>query len=587
MGGRGVRRNREMVGQIGNGRRFRTARACLAVMVLLVAVALNASTARAVHDDGVFELEGNLVDNAAAGDDWVTLQGGGGSSTAFTGVLNDRVGDTTYFNGGGSKDIYDIPSWGSNGNSAPPKDEITNTYAASYTVGTHHVIYFGVDRGATNGDSQMGFWFFQNSVGVSGSGFSETHVARDTANGINGDLLVLSDFTKGGKVGSVKVYEWVGDGSGSDGNLDLILTEDNTTGGNPQCGGLPQPTPDDSVCAIENPTSVSVPTGWSYSGSTFSKGAFLEGGIDVTELFPGTNSCFASFQAETRSSQEPNATLKDFRNGSFEACFPTTVLTAGAASPAVIHNGETSTVRFTETNDGNVSLTEPANGWFECSSDAGTAAVTPVETTPGVNDGDTNLDGVLDPDEGFLFDCTVSGLSGVSGTVTITGTGHGIDPNTGDDITYPGDGEEQTTATFSVINPSTTMGSSVSAVVTYTFTETNNGEGPLSRVDATAANNFVRSSDCTITETTSGGFNVGDTNSNNTLDVGETWTFTCQRTFTTTGSNSTVANGHGTDAATSGKDVRWCNTTDQANPPAGTFCDQDEQQSITVTIANP
>lgn len=572
-------------------RRHRALRA-LAAAALLSGIIAMSEPASAVHDNDTFELEGNLADdNAIDGDDWVTLQGGGGSANAFTGVLNDRVNDTSYFSGGGSKDHIDIPSWGSNGNSAPPKDEITNAYAASYNVDGDHVIYFGVDRGATNGDAQMGFWFFQNDVAPSGSGFSGEHVARDTENDVNGDVLVLSDFTKGGKVGSVKVYEWVGDGSGSHGNLDLILSQsEEDDQPSPECGT----TPNDDICAIENPGPTPVPTGWSYAGTSFAKSAFLEGGINVSDLFPGTNACFASFQAETRSSQETTATLKDFVNGEFEACFPSTDLAAAAASPAIIHNGESSTARFTETNDGDVALTAPLGGFFECSSSAGTAAVTPV-LVGGFNTGDANDDGILDAGEAWQFDCTVSGLTGASGTVTITGTGHGIDPNTGNDVTYCADEnspptgvtcdqDERATATFSVINPSTDMTSSFSAVVTYTFTETNDGDAPLTR---TAALNYVRSTDCTIGETLTTGttFNVGDTDQDGVLDVGETWTFTCQRTFTSTGSYSTVALGHGTDSATTGKDVTWC--ADPATPPAGVLCDQDERESITVSIATP
>ena len=578
--------------------RHRATRAFAALAVLAGILSVS-QTASAVHDDDVFELEGNLADDLAAGDDWVTLEADDGtdSAIAFTGILNDRVDDETYFNGGGSKDIYDIPSWGSNGNSAPPKDEITNAYAASYDVGGDHVVYFGVDRGAVNGDSQMGFWFFQDTVGVDGTGFSGEHVARDVANDINGDVLVLSDFTKGGKVGAMKVYEWVGDGSGSDGDLDLILSEDTGDGeDSPECGSVSAPDPD-SVCAIENSGSVTVPDGWSYSGSSFPKGAFIEGGINLTELFPGANSCFASFQAETRSSQEPNATLKDFANGSFEACFPTTDVSSASASPAIIHNGESTTARFTETNDGNVSLTDPGTGFFECSSTAGTAGVTPV-LSGAYNVGDTNTDGILDGGEAWQYDCTVSSISSASGTVTITGTGHGIDPNTGDDVTYCADPtspptgvscdqDEQATATFTVINPSTTMSSSVSAVVTYTFTETNDGDAPLTR---TAALNYVRSTDCTLSETLTAGtiYNIGDTNQNGVLDngtPGETWTFTCQRTFNTTGSWSTVAIGHGTDSATTGKDITWC--ADPSTPPTGVACDQQEKQSVTVTIAKP
>src|SRR5262249_20032024 len=48
------------------------------------------------------------------------------------------------------------------------------------------------------------------------------------------------------------------------------------------------------------------------------QGEFLEEGVDLTAL--GLNSCFASFLAETRSSQSPTATLSDFVVGSFPVC---------------------------------------------------------------------------------------------------------------------------------------------------------------------------------------------------------------------------------------------------------------------------
>ena len=47
-------------------------------------------------------------------------------------------------------------------------------------------------------------------------------------------------------------------------------------------------------------------------------GGMLEGGIDLTDL--GLTGCFSSFMAETRSSPQIGAQLKDFVLGTFESC---------------------------------------------------------------------------------------------------------------------------------------------------------------------------------------------------------------------------------------------------------------------------
>src|SRR5262249_54705823 len=72
--------------------------------------------------------------------------------------------------------------------------------------------------------------------------------------------------------------------------------------------------------AIVNSGPISVP--WSYTNksgqSQPAQGEFLEEGVDLTAL--GLSGCFASFMAETRSSQSPTATLSDFVLGSFPVC---------------------------------------------------------------------------------------------------------------------------------------------------------------------------------------------------------------------------------------------------------------------------
>jgi hypothetical protein len=192
----------------------------------------------AVHDLGLFELDtatingqvtgaANVADDAAAGDDWATIFAGTSSTAITSNFTNDGVSpaapgenlDTTYFTGGGTKDTLDLSStcpghvqgWQSTtSDQAPDKDEITNAFAAGYryvNAGAlqdgHFIIYFGLDRFDNSGDSQVGFWFFKSDVSVNSDGsFSGCHSV--------GDLLVLTDFVNGGRIGAANVYEWVG-----------------------------------------------------------------------------------------------------------------------------------------------------------------------------------------------------------------------------------------------------------------------------------------------------------------------------------------------------------------------------------------
>jgi hypothetical protein len=192
---------------------------------------------------------------------------------------------------------------------APDKDEISNAYAAAYLSGNDLLFYFGADRFANNGDSQIGFWFFQNSITLNPNGtFSGVHAV--------GDLLVLSDFTRGGRISTIKVFEWVGSGV-SDGTLDLIASGVDCT--TPGLSG-------DDVCATVNSGTTDAP--WPYmakfpppapNANNFPRGSFYEGGINVSALLGGVP-CFSSFLAETRSSQSVSAQLKDFALGEFALC---------------------------------------------------------------------------------------------------------------------------------------------------------------------------------------------------------------------------------------------------------------------------
>src|SRR5258708_3299470 len=82
--------------------------------------------------------------------------------------------------------------------------------------------------------------------------FNGVHQAPDTTHP-HGDLLILSDFTNGGAIGTINVYEWVGSG-GSDGALNHIFP---TTAVDVDCQDA---TASDVVCGTVN-RGDGVPTG--------------------------------------------------------------------------------------------------------------------------------------------------------------------------------------------------------------------------------------------------------------------------------------------------------------------------------------
>lgn len=175
-----------------------------------------------------------------------------------------------------------------------PKNDIANA-AAILTDGK---LFFAGDRTSNNGDAQIGFWFYLNGtaphVRTDGTqDFAPEHVV--------GDLLILADFTGGGRNATVTVLQWV------------------ETGGNvPNTNGTLNTTNIVGIVAENNAGAVPVPAGWVFPNNTFATNEFYEGVIDLAGLnLPSL--CFSSFLLETRSSQSITASLDDFASGSFNA----------------------------------------------------------------------------------------------------------------------------------------------------------------------------------------------------------------------------------------------------------------------------
>jgi hypothetical protein len=249
---------------IVNARKRSTAVAV--VLTLAVALALGATSAFAVHDEGIFQLDGDAGNATCSGngpgissfgdsvgctgEDWDTLYTctGGGSlgSTCTSANPCDANGDGTLsgtectanhanaisvlavdpaplsiFIGGGSKDEKNITQWQWVNGNVPDKDDIIEAFAALYvappgttrggvSVAGHKIVYFGANRLAVSGDAQIGLWFLQNPVGLGGTGqhaspFVDSEVGGTASHKI-GDILILSNFVQGGGSSNIQVY---------------------------------------------------------------------------------------------------------------------------------------------------------------------------------------------------------------------------------------------------------------------------------------------------------------------------------------------------------------------------------------------
>lgn len=286
-------------------------------VLLGIAVSVCITPAFAVDNNGAFELDGDADEEVALGDDWETLDGGGGGQTTFTFIV-DKNGTDDIFTGGGSKTPNDPEDWLWKSSPPPPdKDNITHAYAANYMVSGDQIVYFGADLFADNGDAELAFWFFQNKVspvGLISGGFEGHHT--------DGDVYVAVKFSNGGTNATGTIYEWwsacdkavknPGAGDCAADNIRVRIVEANAL-----CDGSGL-----EACVITNTGSVDSP--WSYTPKSgtpdvFPPTTFFEGGINIKEIF-GENKCFASFMASTGASTSFTSTAKDFALGDFDVC---------------------------------------------------------------------------------------------------------------------------------------------------------------------------------------------------------------------------------------------------------------------------
>jgi len=237
-----------------------------------------------------------------------------------SGILNDNHNSTTY-EGGSSKDVYDISlwKWGPDSNEQA-KTNIFHSMAYGQLVNNNNelIIYFGADRlGGEPANAAFGFWFIQdetfNLKGTTSGSFIGTH--------FSGDLLITANFENPPQI---KLYEWIGHG---------------TSGSLQERGSLSSKcdsTKSQTICAIYNEvlsfTSLGYPLSNNNPINQYAINTFMEGGINVGAwLNNNTLPCYSKILSMTRTSTSETATLKDFTLGSFKTCItpsPTLVPTA-------------------------------------------------------------------------------------------------------------------------------------------------------------------------------------------------------------------------------------------------------------------
>ena len=481
------------------------------------------------------------------------------------------------FTNGGSKDVNGISQWQWKMQMPQDKDDLEHAFGAVITdPGTgHSLLVTGADRYAANGNSTVGFWFFQNPISTKTDGtFSGIHT--------DGDLLLVVDFSVSSSYPPVTAFRWTGtDASGT-------LT--------------PLSTPAGSTFAVVPAGPITVP--WSfidkYGATSPQTGELLEVGADLNLLFGGNAPRYVSFLTETRSSNSTNSTLSDFALGSVNTIgtgykvktgqytntvtvtgidrgtnttlvatdtnshfgvaaqiqvqkavnavnplHPTAAEDANAATSVFLPAGASVTWTYLVTNPGNVALRE-----LSLVDDAGTPGVLGDDfSNPRYVSGDTNADNMLDPGETWLY--TTDGIKSYtalpgqySSRVTATASDNLLNQTVTANDAGNYFGSAPGTRIVTAINatiPSNPTGiedanaapgpafvNGTSAVWTYKVFNTGNVALSLTSLKDNNGTTNITTDDFSPAPVLSSGYNVGDINRNNLLDTTEAWLYTSQ-----------------------------------------------------------
>ncbi len=302
----------------------------------LMAALLLAGSATAVHDAGVFQLEGDLAGPAIPPPyDWANLFDGSGAPTipVPSGALQEAAfvsdlaaPDATSFKPGS---LDGDVSWQCKRATNPTdKNNILNAYGAAFIpvdAGSNAyadtVVTLGLERFASDGAAHVGWWLLQNPLTCSSPDGAVPFSGSKTP----GDLHVRANFTNGGQILSLQLYRWNGSG------LDFVAN-----------GVTCDTAPGDDLCGRANGGTLTTP--WPTQDktappNTLLRSEFVEVGLNLTDLAaggsPAATPCFEQLLGETRASPDPDATNKDYALKAFDTCRPDVVVSKEASAETV------------------------------------------------------------------------------------------------------------------------------------------------------------------------------------------------------------------------------------------------------------
>ncbi|HET9477266.1 MAG TPA: prealbumin-like fold domain-containing protein, partial [Dehalococcoidia bacterium] len=280
---------------------------------------------QAVHDDGFFELEGDIADGPASPPDWASIFGAGGDVAHLDGgvaaafIADDispaGLNDDTVFTSGGTKNEQQ-PSedWNWGTQSVPAKDDLSNVYAFGILDDRGElIVYAGVERLATEGASHVDLEFNAQEISLDEAPPCDDEPCHFLGDKTPGDVLVAMDFRRGGALGELRVYQWSGDAYIQVNGAYLSGEGCNDPGG--FAGGV--------ICAFNNDGPADDGGPWvNYDRhgdeiADLEENSFTEFGVNLTALL-GDTPCITSFMAHTRTSPGPrkadpiDSELKDF-----------------------------------------------------------------------------------------------------------------------------------------------------------------------------------------------------------------------------------------------------------------------------------
>ncbi len=233
----------------------------------------------------------------------------GQEPVAGGGACLSGSGDPTVYTGAGGEkngDVLSTDTWGA-GSIPNNKDDLSNVYTAAYDRGDGKLIlYFGLERVATNGSAHVDFEFYHDTVGLvadSPDAANGCEAGHFTGTRADGDIVITMDFDNGGRLGNPEVRRF----NGVTGKYVVITPAASSI-------GITQNGVDTPCGSWECRDTNGNPT------DTLIANAFVEGFLDTGDPQVNFEGCLSSFNVHTRSSPSFTATLKDFALGSFNTC---------------------------------------------------------------------------------------------------------------------------------------------------------------------------------------------------------------------------------------------------------------------------